>query len=145
MITLALDAESGRFITAQAQPLSAALPLGASALCAQWLRHDPPTALEVEAAIEAVEDLVMPLHGRWPADAELCVQLQDRAAASFSVLAGPRLARAQLESLFDRAAAIAMGRPASSDPQLADARVIAILLVVREAMHHLGFTHAILV
>jgi hypothetical protein len=36
--------------------------------------------------------------------------------------------------------AIAQGRPASSDPALADPETVAALVILREVMHHLGFT-----
>jgi len=86
----------------------------------------------------------MPLHGRWPADEELRVLSAEPAVATLAALASDHLTRDEFEHLFSRAAAVAQGRPRSSDPQLADPQVMAVVLVVREAMHHLGFTRLVL-
>jgi len=138
MITLELGARTSRF-SLDGRALSDTLPLGPALLRGQCLRHDPPQAQELEAAIEAVEDVVMPLHRVLPADAMLCVVVSAADGAVLAPLAEART-RDQLEALFDRAAAIAQGRPARSDPALADAEVMAALVIVREVMHHLGFT-----
>jgi hypothetical protein len=138
VITLALDAESARFADGDA------LALGPARLVREWLRHDPPTGAELEAAIEVVEDLVMPLHGRWPADEELRVVSAEAAVGKLAALAGERLTRDALEDVFNRAAAVAQGRPRSRDPELAQGQVMATVLVLREAMHHLGFTRLVL-
>jgi hypothetical protein len=143
VITLTLDARSGRFGDG-AGSFGDALPLGPAQLVQDWLRHDPPTGAELEAAIEVVEDLVMPLHGRWPADEELRVVSAQAAVATLAGLASDAVTRDQLEDLFNRAAAVAQGRPRSSDPLLAQPQVMATVLVLREAMHHLGFTRLVL-
>jgi hypothetical protein len=136
MITLVLGPRSAQF-TAQGEPLTPVLPLGPSLLRERWLRHAPPRPQELEAAIEAVEDLVMPLHRVLPAGDTLHVASEERAA--LAPLAQART-RDELEALFDRAAAIAQGRPARSDPALADPETVAALVLLREVMHHLGFT-----
>ena len=138
MITLELGARTSRF-SLDGRALTDTLPLGAALLREQWLRHDPPQPQELEAAIEAVEDVVMPLHRVLPAYAMLCVVASAADSAVLAPLAEART-RDQLEALFDRAAAIAQGRPARSDPALAGAEVMAALVIVREVMHHLGFT-----
>jgi hypothetical protein len=136
MITLVLGPRSAQF-TAQDKPLTPLLPLGPALLHAQWLHHAPPRPQELEAAIEAVEDLVMPLHRLLPTDDTLHVEAAERAALAPLAQAHTR---DELEALFNRAAAIAQGRPASSDPALADPETVAALVLLREVMHHLGFT-----
>lgn len=136
MITLALGARSSQF-TVDGKPLTPVLPLAPSLLREQWLRHAPPRPQELEAAIEAVEDLVMPLHRVLPPAEVLHVLAAD--GAPLAALAQART-RDELEALFNRAAAIAQGRPASSDPALADPETVAALVILREVMHHLGFT-----
>jgi hypothetical protein len=137
MITLELGAGDARFITAGGElPLA----LGIASLRARWLREDPPKAAGLEAAIETVEDAVMPLHGRWPRTDLLQVRSAEAALASISALAGTSLDIEDLEALFQRAAAVALGRPASADPELARGEVVAALVILREVMHHLGFT-----
>jgi len=138
MITLELGARTSRF-SLDGRALTDTLPLGPVLLREQWLRHDPPQAQELEAAIEAVEDVVMPLHRVLPAGDTLCVVTSAADSAVLAALAEAGT-RDRLEALFDRAAAIAQGRPARSDPALANAEVMAALVIVREVMHHLGFT-----
>jgi hypothetical protein len=65
--------------------------------------------------------------------------LQHDASEAAAMLSEVRT-REELEARFERAAAIAFGRPGSSDPELTDAGVVATVLVLREVMHHLGFT-----
>jgi hypothetical protein len=137
MITLALGARSSQFISADGNPLTSVLPLAPSLLREQWLRHAPPRPQELEAAIEAVEDIVMPLHRVLPPAEVLHVLAAD--GKPLAALAQART-REELEALFNRAAAIAQGRPASSDPALADPQTVATLVILREVMHHLGFT-----
>jgi hypothetical protein len=143
VITLTLDAHSARFSDG-ARTFGQALALGPAQLVQGYLRHDPPTGAELEAAIEVAEDLVMPLHGHWPADEELRVVSTETAVATLAGLGSDAVTRDQLEDLFNRAAAVAQGRPRSSDPQLAQPQVMATLLVLREVMHHLGFTRLVL-
>lgn len=141
MITLELGGRSMRFC-ADGRPLSEPLPLGATLLRERWLRHEPPRPQEIEAAIEVVEDIVMPLHGRWAADTTLELAPQDDVARRLaSMVQG--LDRDRLEDLFNRATAIACGRPATHDPLLAEAELVAGLVIVREAMHHLSFTRIV--
>ena len=138
MITLELGERSALFRD-DGRPVAAPLPLGPTLLRERWLRHDPPQPQELEAAIEAVEDLVMPLHGRWAATDTLQVTATDASLQGIVAL-DPSFTRDQLEELFNRSAAIVLGRPASKDPALAEPGVIAGLLILREVMHHLGFT-----
>jgi hypothetical protein len=138
MITLELGERTSHF-SEDGRPLTGPLPLGVSLLRERWLRHDPPQPQELEAAIEAVEDVVMPLHRVLPAGDTLRVMAPEAGPAAFAPLVQART-RDELEALFDRAAAIAQGRPARSDPALSDPQGMAALVIVREVMHHLGFT-----
>ena len=101
MTTLVLGERAARFL-----PQGLVAPVGPRLLCDTVLRHDPPTALEAEAAIEAIEDAVMPLHRQLVPHGEL----------------------------------LAQGRPRTADPVLAQPSVFACLLILREVLHHLGFT-----
>ncbi len=122
------------------------LDLGVQALLARHLRHAPPTPLELEAAIEAVEDVVMPLHRLLPANAELVMHLPPSLPLR-ALLDGDAAAPDAphdidtVERAFDRLAAVSQGRPLSQEPALADPAVAAALLILRELMHHLGFAH----
>ena len=136
MITLELGSERSCFDTPAGE---VTLALGTKALRARWLPGDPPTAAGLEAAIEAVEDAVMPLHGRWPPDALLQVRASSDSLRTLAVLAGTATDRDGLEALFSRATAVVMGRPVAHDPELAQGEVVAALVILREVLHHLGF------
>jgi hypothetical protein len=103
------------------------------------LRHAPPTALEAETAIELIEEAVMPLHRQLAGRGELTVHGGEELQA-IAALAGPLLDAGAIEALFSRAAAVAQGRPAASEPVLAQPAVLACLLILREVLHHLGFS-----
>lgn len=138
MTTLELSGRSARFVSADGAREVVA-PLGSDWLLEKWLLHAPPTAGELEAAIEAVEDLVMPVHGQLPREETLSVHGDAAGLRELAGMSGPALSLPELEELFNRAAAVASGRPAASEPVLARADVMASLLILRETMHHLGF------
>lgn len=114
------------------------------------LRHEPPTALEIERAIEQVEDQVMPLLRQLPPGTEL--QTGDAAARVLLGLARARqpgeahaLSLEDVEQVFNELAALSMGRPVASSPWLAHPGLAAYLVILREAMHHLRFSSITLV
>jgi hypothetical protein len=138
--TLMLGPREARFL-----PADRVAPVGPQLLQEQVLRHVPPTALEAELAIEVIEEAVMPLHrevggGGGTLRVEGGAEVQALAA-----LAGALLDAQAVEDLFSRAAAIAQGRPAASDPVLAQPAVFATLLILREVLHHLAFARLALI
>ncbi|MCG2591929.1 hypothetical protein LZ009_03965 [Ramlibacter sp. XY19] len=133
MTTLELSPRSLRFV-----PQDVVAPVGPQLLVDAVLRHAPPTALEAETAIEVIEDAVMPLHRRLPGGGELLVRGGAEVQALLQI-AGATLDADTIEALFTRAAAVAQGRPAASEPVLAQPAVFACLLILREVLHHLGF------
>ncbi len=118
------------------------LPLSPDALARELLRHAPPSPLEIEHAIERVEDAVMPARARLPA--ALRLQTGDaRLRALVGDVAGAARADAPVwldidavEQLFNRLVARAQGRPASQDPLPVDGPSAARLVIVRELLHH---------
>lgn len=118
------------------------LPLSADALARELLRHAPPSPLEIERAIERVEDAVMPARARLPA--ALRLQTGDaRLRALVAAAAGAARADAPVwldvdavEQLFNRLVARAQGRPASQDSLPVDGPSAARLVIVRELLHH---------
>lgn len=119
------------------------LPVGAERTAHTYFRHSPPSALELEAAIAAVEDVVMPALRQLPAG--LVLHTSDAAVHRIAQLAGvpdgPRmeLSIEAMEACFDRLAAVVQGRPSTQDVLPPDAGFAATLLILRELMHHLGF------
>jgi exopolyphosphatase/pppGpp-phosphohydrolase len=119
------------------------LALGAQTTARTHFRHNPPSALEMENAIAAVEDLVMPLHRQLPPG--LALHTHDAAVRTIARLSGvPEGARMELsidalEDCFNELAAWVQGRPASQGRLPQDHPFAATLLILRELMHHLGF------
>ncbi|QQX88156.1 hypothetical protein JJQ59_22440 [Cupriavidus necator] len=92
----------------------------------------PPHPSELEAAIEYVENVVMPLARRLPRDAVLAVEGEL-----------PREVKAlrdidDVEARFNSVVAVAYGGPIT-DAVLSDQRHASAVLILREFMHHLGF------
>ena len=118
------------------------LPIGADALARDVLRHAPPRPLEIERAIEQVEEAVMPARARLPAtfqlqtdDARLRALAADAADAA-AADAPVWLDTDAVERLFNRLVARAEGRPATQDALPVDGPSAARLLIVRELLHH---------
>ena len=118
--------------------------IGADKTATGYFYHNPPTPGEVENAIMVVEDKVMPLHKLLIPNTQLYtldVTAREIALLTASKLneQGMVLARADMEFVFNRLAAIISGRPASQDVLPADNSFASTLLILREVMHHLGF------
>lgn len=108
------------------------------------LMHDPPTPVELELAIEGIEDAVMPLARQIAAGSVLFVD-PGSAEARWRALAAEsadkrQLSINQVEALFNSLPAVAEGRPTSSSDMPGATAFAWQLLLVREAMHHWGFT-----
>ena len=119
------------------------VPLSVDALAREVLRHAPPRPLEIEHAIELVEDAVMPARAQLPAaftlqtdDALLrAMALQGAESASEEPI---WLSTDAAEHLFNRLVARAEGRPASQDALPVDPASAARLIALREMVHHWG-------
>lgn len=117
------------------------MPVGALQVAQQHFRRLPPTPLEMEHAIQTVEDAVMPVAKVIPPGTELrsadaailkVAQLED----GFGGAAG-LLTLEAVERMFNRLADIVAGRPAQLDSLPMDGEFAATLLILREFMHHL--------
>lgn len=119
------------------------LDIGAQKTARQFFRRSPPTPLEMENAIAAVEDEVIravPMLA--PGTALLCADAVVREIALLAGLAPGDLMVMPIDAMervFERLAAVAEGRPVAREglPQGAD--FAAALLILREFMHHLRF------
>ena len=145
MITLQIgDHDTTVTLPAGAQPVQVLrLPIGAASVAAAHFRHDPPSEADMERAIQAVEDVVMPLHRLLPPGASLAST--DAAVREIALLAGVAPADRMLltvddvESVFDRLAAVVTGSTPARQQIPAGPAFAATLLVLREFMHHLKF------
>lgn len=121
------------------------LEIGTERTAQAFFRHNPPSALELETAIAAVEDAIMPVLRQLPLG--LVLHSCDAAVREIAQLAGvpdsPRmeLSIEAMEACFDRLAAVILGRPSTQDDLPPDTGFAATLLILRELMHHLGFAH----
>jgi len=125
-------------------PPLAVLAVGTRSTAREFFAHDPPTALEIERAIEAIEDAIMTAGIRADADASLYCDapIVDQIAA-LDGARGAALPVASVERMFGRLAAIALGRPGSADDLPTGAEFAATLTILREVMQHGGFAAVI--
>ncbi|MDO8252268.1 MAG: alpha/beta hydrolase-fold protein [Rhodoferax sp.] len=120
------------------------LALGSQKTAADFFKHSPPTPLEMENAIMAVEDEVSRAR-TWLADGS-ALHSTDPAVREIALMAGvpdqPELTLSidAVEQTFERLAAVTLGRPASNDGIPANTAFAATLLILREFMHHLQFS-----
>ena len=126
-----------------AAPETIVLLIGSGKTASDFFKHTPPTPLEMENAIMAVEDEVTrartlasphsPLHTRDEAIRAMALGagLEDRDSMTLSVEA--------VERLFDLLASVTLGRPATRTGLPTDTGFAATLLILREFMHHMQF------
>ncbi len=137
-ILLLLDPVTTALTVNQAQVV---LNLGWQQVAQRHLHHAPPTPGELEEAINAIEDEVMRVHRQVPVGAQLLSR--DPAVGALAVLAGAveaaemTVSVAAVERLFERLAAVALGRPAAQEGLPVDAAFFARALILRELLHHL--------
>ena len=132
-----LCTEDGRIVLQQD------LQLGTASLARQWMRHKPPTPLDIEHAIEQTEDVVMPL----AAKLVRTEQLQLRGSGAALILQGVGAAPdavllwtlEQVEDIFNRIAMVSQGRPSGQEALPTAPEFYAALVILRECLHHLRF------
>ncbi len=106
--------------------------------------HQPPSELEIESAIEFVEDAVMPLAKVLPPSTKLVTSdaIAPRLLTLTQRAPGPGtavLTLEQVEHVFGELAAVSLGRPSASGGVPTDAPFVSYVLILREFMHHLAF------
>lgn len=119
------------------------LGIGLAQLGRGPFRRQPPSGLELEAAIAFVEDAVMPLAKVLPPSTKL-VSSDEIASRLLTVAQGGGqptgvLTLQQVEHVFGELAAVSQGRPASSSGVPTDGPFVSYVLILREFMHHLAF------
>jgi hypothetical protein len=112
------------------------------------LEHEPPAPLELENAIAAIEDVVMPLARVISPTTQLVTA--DAFARRLCELSGSVstqdsvLGISAVEALFNEMADVSQGRPSAGSPYL-DTALCGYLLILREFMHHLAFGEVVVV
>ena len=107
------------------------------------LRHEPPTAVELESAIEGVENDLMPVLRALPERSLLTTSWPDigeiARIAGLDLTSDVRLDTATVERLFNNLADVAYGTPAAQLGVPTNRGFAAALIVLREVLHHGGF------
>lgn len=136
-LRLMLGERTGRVLAGTGDSANYSLALGALNVLPGPFRKNPPQESELEAAIEFVENIIMPIAKRLPAGAmlESGDPLALRIAALSSGTEKPMaVTLVAVEALFGRLA-IAAQRGAWIG-QAMDGPMAAYLLILREIMHH---------
>jgi hypothetical protein len=124
-------------------PTRITLPLGSQKTARDYFHHQPPTPMEIETAINTVEDIIIPLHHHISPSSILLTT--DNLIKQVALLSGVAQASVMLlsleamEQVFNRFADIVSGRPATLDLLPDSPEFAATLLILREWMHHLRF------
>lgn len=115
------------------------LNVAAIHIATRLFRHDPPAPGEIEQAIDWMEDalaatgLKQILRGDLVIDAPMWFEKLGLDAE------GERMTRDQLEARFQRLASISLGYPRALDDPPSEPMASALLVILRECMHHLGY------
>ncbi len=120
-----------------AQPSQIVLAIGSQLTANAFFRLDMPAPHELEAAINTVEDEVMRVRSREDSDAELLVTRSG--LGEWAAVVAPVMPLESVEQLFQRMAFASLGNPMSMAGLPMGREAAAILLILREFMHHLGF------
>jgi exopolyphosphatase/pppGpp-phosphohydrolase len=125
------------------------LPLGSERTAQEHFKTTPPTPLELEHAIQAVEDVVMPLRSVIPREAQLFST--DASVREVALLADVepaeplQLSLETMERVFNRLSAVVEGSPSAHQGLPESNHFATTLLILREFMHHLQFAHIVVV
>jgi hypothetical protein len=115
------------------------LPLSPRSLAERRFRHDPPTPLELEQAIDEVEDALTATRLASAERGALVTADPHVRALPGLAVAGASLTRDGVEMLFQQLASVALGQPRALAGFATSGEAAATLLILRECMHHLGF------
>ena len=135
-------------------PTETCWPVGYANVCPGPFRASPPTELEIEQAIETVEDRIMPtlaplLHSPIrPSALRVAITPVTMAGDAVAVSASyplpatlrPNLSIEAIETAFSSLAASAGSRRHLGGDGWSEPSAAAILVIVRETMHHGGFS-----
>jgi hypothetical protein len=143
--TLQLGANASTVVCTEAGQvvLQQTLALGTASLARQWMRHTPPTPLDIEHAIEQTEDIVMPLAAKLVRTGQLQLSGSGAALILQGVGAEPDAELHwnldEVDDLFHRIAMVSQGRPSGQEALPTAPEFYAAMVIVRECLHHLRF------
>lgn len=115
------------------------LPVGPFAIATTLFRHEPPAPGEIERAIDVVEDALTTTGLKQVGRGDLLAiepLLLDLLGLR---LAGERCTREAVEAQFQQLASLSLGYPGKQLEPITPPESAAMLLILRECMHHLGY------
>lgn len=117
------------------------LSIGYGQIARSCFRRALPTPASLENAIAIVEDELMKFRTAIPRNSELFAadDMVHRIAHIAGNQGDGKLSIEAVETIFERLAAIALGRPAAQDAIPTDQEFAAALTILRELMHHFGY------
>ena len=127
--TLALNAATSDLIDPEGKIYS--MFIGPNELSHKLLKSDRPTSLELEYAIESIENCVMPLDKQLPANRSI-LNISNETPDLFLediLVKNQSINLDEFEVIFNKALSQEMS-----------GKIIAALLIIRECLHHLRFS-----
>jgi len=119
------------------------LPIGCDILWPAPGHGGGPSPLDIENAIQVVEDQIERLHRHVPAGSRLVVAAQALAplqrGGAIRGVANGAIGLAEIEHEYQQLAARAMGAPSARGSGFEHPAGDALVLILRECLHHLGF------
>ena len=119
------------------------LPIGLAVLWPAPPRSGGPSPLAIENAIQVVEDQLLGLNHHVPASTRLVVVPETLAPlqrdGAIRGLVHEAISLAVVEAEYQQLAARALGAPSARGSGFDDPAGDALVLILRECMHHLGF------
>ncbi|MBX3607635.1 MAG: hypothetical protein KF788_20310 [Piscinibacter sp.] len=114
------------------------LPIGPQQLAERF--RDPPTPTDIEHAIDLIEDAIGGLD-RGPLAGQADLETAEPLLFTLPGFEAPAavLTREAVEALFQRLASRAFGARVASTDLPPGRELAAVLVILRECMHHLGF------
>ncbi len=119
------------------------LDLGAARVARDFFHHDPPASSEIELAIDFAEDEIMRL-GK-PTGVAATLWSTSHALQAWRALSGPTMTIETVEQWFEQLASASLGQATALQGLPAGREAAAMLLVLREFMHHRGHASIVVV
>lgn len=132
--------DNNRTVLQDGESLPVVLNVAAIHIATRLFRHDPPTPGEIEQAIDWVEDALATTGLKQTVRGDLVIESHTLFEQLRLHAVGERMTRDQLEARFQRLASISLGHPRAQDDPPTEPMAAALLLILRECMHHLGYS-----
>jgi len=129
--SLSFELEDGRTVYSQIS-----VPL----LVDKVLKHDPSTPLEIERAIERIEIALMGMGTKFNESTKLITDEPIVRSLMDLTVSESSLERDAVENLFQQLSVRSRGIPVTAKFLPPGRDMAAVILILRECMHHLGFT-----